>query len=696
MLPRAAASTDTRATASMSEQSQDDAALEAVRDWLVQNPIPAAPRAGRSTKTPPYGIVPLAAEMPTQPLRQRRVLLVDDTLELTESWLHCLRDAGATALWQRDGATALSTAHLELPDLLIIGELSGAPFDGLALCRALSRDVILAELPILFTSSRPELLQRICELHPGIRQCLPKQTALAAIVEAARHALQERHSIERELAQHDQVRGYVESIGMPVLLRLSAAHASATRLQVQDACSLFEVSLAQGKLLKLSRTFRDGSFLRGEEAAMSLLGCACGWFTLQGMENTPASLNGEPVGAWTTRTGKQLSELLLHLRGAALAEVARFEMHPDVLQALRTWSPTSWCDAVTRLSEGGGPQTLLRQAEIEPADAEMAMHDLARQGALLALYSAGGQVLWSAVAAGATSNEANPPLLRIDSPTPSNEPATEDAVATLPPPRSMLPELPFAGLGTLPLASAAVLFDDARTIPPAAVKVSPARLTEPAVAAAPPEEEPVAEPVIAMQPTAAVANALPRWTPAAEDEHDTLSDEPWWTQRQRRGRSRRLWWAALLFVCGAAAAAIWLAPPGWWPVRRAARPTERTLSAAPAPRLARQMPRRQPADSVASWQGLRFGVHRPWPSAPTGQGILAIRRPAAQAPEISVRIGELGWQPLPVELSLLEGRYELVFRFSGKQRVRYVHVPSAQRVLVDLNDARFADFWLLR
>ena len=81
-----------------------------------------------------------------------RVLLVDDDECSAAAWAAVLQMQGFEVVWVPDGISALATARLVPPDLLITDWLMPG-IDGPALCRLFRDDAVLARVPIILTSS---------------------------------------------------------------------------------------------------------------------------------------------------------------------------------------------------------------------------------------------------------------------------------------------------------------------------------------------------------------------------------------------------------------------------------------------------------------------------------------------------------------------------------------------------------------
>jgi two-component system alkaline phosphatase synthesis response regulator PhoP len=104
------------------------------------------------------------------------ILVVDDEPHIVEIVGDYLTRAGYRVLTAGDGQTALTLAHREHPDLIVLDlMLPGGP-DGLEICRRLRRDPdpALADLPIIMLTARVEETDRLIGLELGADDYISK------------------------------------------------------------------------------------------------------------------------------------------------------------------------------------------------------------------------------------------------------------------------------------------------------------------------------------------------------------------------------------------------------------------------------------------------------------------------------------------------------------------------------------------
>ncbi|MBN2007036.1 MAG: response regulator transcription factor [Anaerolineae bacterium] len=95
------------------------------------------------------------------------ILVVDDEPHIVELVHDYLKNSGYRVLTAHDGQMALSQARHERPDLVILDLMLPGGMDGLDVCRALRRDPLLGDVPILMLTARVEEMDRLIGLELG-------------------------------------------------------------------------------------------------------------------------------------------------------------------------------------------------------------------------------------------------------------------------------------------------------------------------------------------------------------------------------------------------------------------------------------------------------------------------------------------------------------------------------------------------
>lgn len=105
--------------------------------------------------------------------RQARILVVDDEDSICSLIRRRLEAEGYEVLTAEDGEKALRMALEWLPDLAILDVIMPR-MDGLDLCRRMREDPKLANLPVVFLTSRESVDDRIRGFEAGADDYLPK------------------------------------------------------------------------------------------------------------------------------------------------------------------------------------------------------------------------------------------------------------------------------------------------------------------------------------------------------------------------------------------------------------------------------------------------------------------------------------------------------------------------------------------
>ncbi len=107
--------------------------------------------------------------MPTQ-----TILVVDDAPHIVEVVGDYLKQAGYRVLTARDGQAALALLRHEHPDLLVLDLMLPGGMDGLDVCRAVRREPLLADMPIIMLTARVEETDRLIGLELGADDYITK------------------------------------------------------------------------------------------------------------------------------------------------------------------------------------------------------------------------------------------------------------------------------------------------------------------------------------------------------------------------------------------------------------------------------------------------------------------------------------------------------------------------------------------
>ncbi len=361
-------------------------------------------------------------------LAGRRVIVADDDPAVVWFFAGLLREAGAHVVEVDDGRSALDEARRRRPDV-VLSDILMPRMDGLALCRELSRDPSLAEVPVILLSWKEDFLQRMRELRSGASGYLRKEAESGQILAKVREVLRPRARLEAQLRAGGDVRGRVEGIGVLPLLRTIAEIQPGSRVTVRDAWNLFEIEIRTGELLDVTRTASDGSFARGNNALPQLLGVTAGRFTVaEATSEVRASLGG-PVEEILDDAAQRLGAFVDAVSGRHLSSAQRIAFDEVLLGVFVRTSPGGVRALVEQLAEGASPREMLVGGDVSPQALETALVDLARRGAITSVEDVAGQDVVAAALAARVATKNKPSVM----PPPQEEPAAEILTELSPP-----------------------------------------------------------------------------------------------------------------------------------------------------------------------------------------------------------------------------------------------------------------------
>ncbi|MBK7775339.1 MAG: response regulator [Sandaracinaceae bacterium] len=606
-------------------------------------------------------------------LRGRRVIVADDDPAVRWFFAQLLEDEGASVVQAEDGAVALAAARAEPPDV-IVSDILMPNMDGLALCRALSRDPSVSETPVILLSWREDFLSRMRELRAGARGYLRKEAESTQILAKVRDVLRGRSQFEARLRAGGAVRGRVEGLGIPCLLSTLLRERENALLTVRDAFNLFEVEVQQRAIVSVSSTATDGGFARGDRALRMLVGVSTGRFAVE--EVDPAvrhSMAGGAPQLGVAEACARLGALIDSVSGEALARVESLGLDEDALGSFEASAPGEVGAVAAALSAGQTPRQLLVGSIHAPQAVEAALIELARRGVILGVHGDAGEDLV------ATNLRA-----RREARTHSQPGEAPASFQTAPAPRVQ---------PTIREESA-----DADTAEP--LLLSTARAPQ----ALPPAPEPL------LLIPAAVVPALRAPQPAAPRDVDADTDtdsQPGEAEDDddlpERDGFGPLMWFAVLFVLAA------IGYVGYTMMldsqRRAADPSssndapetapaEATAAddapAAADPSEAAPDPSAQVPDGTPREDGLSFGTQQPGvrlegATVPAGHGVLHVLE--TSRPDVLVSVGDQDLGTPPQQIALPEGRHAVRYRMGSQVIDRYYFVRSAHTRVVPVPES---------
>ena len=317
------------------------------------------------------------------------ILVAEDDLSVNWFLVGVLREAGATVLDARNGSQALALAYKHVPDL-VISDILMPELDGFALCRALKRDVVLRDVPVILLSWKEDLLQRVRELGAGAEGYLRKEASGGTIVRRMAELLQARAQVTSRIAACGSVRGRLDGLGGCSLLLLCCRHRPSARLSLRDATFLYEIEVRRGRPVRATRTAADGTTLSGAAVLGALLGVCAGRF---GVEDAFDPVDEELSG--TLEEQLQLPVAMARaaqglLTGPALLDVHRVRLDATLFASALATTPEPALGLLHALDSGASPGEMLRSGSASALLLETVLSDAARAGAVRAVLAVDG------------------------------------------------------------------------------------------------------------------------------------------------------------------------------------------------------------------------------------------------------------------------------------------------------------------
>jgi DNA-binding response OmpR family regulator/HPt (histidine-containing phosphotransfer) domain-containing protein len=322
-------------------------------------------------------------------LQGRRIVVADDDPAVVWFMAGLLRAVGVEVLEAHDGKKALELAFEHWPDA-IVSDVLMPKLDGFSLCHEVKRDVALRDVPVILLSWKEDLLQRVRELGASADGYLRKEAAASAVVERVREILRARARVEERMAAGGEVRGRLDGLTPRLVLQLACRDERDARVSVRDAAFLFEAQIRRGKLVSLSRSAADGSFLRGPAVLGSLLGAGAGRFSVEpDSSHCRSELGGELF--------EVLREPIANARAAlravsteGLLRLDRVELDKALLETYLACTPEPAAFVTRRLLEGQSPREMILSGAVSAHLLEVVLSDIARRGGVLSVVPAPG------------------------------------------------------------------------------------------------------------------------------------------------------------------------------------------------------------------------------------------------------------------------------------------------------------------
>lgn len=663
-------------------------------------------------------------------LERKVVVVADDDPAVTWFLAGVLRSAGAVVHEAHDGVRALEIAHRVTPDL-VVSDVLMPLCDGFALCRALKRDLVLRDVPVILLSWKEDLLQRVRELGGGADGYLRKESSASVIVQRCREVLRPRERVAERLAAGGEVRGRLDGLTTRTLLGLVCSTRPDATLTVRDAAFLHEIEIREGRPVRATRTSIEGDFERGADVLAALLGVGAGRFVVA--DAAPEVITPELDGSLEEQLLPRIAAVRAAERlfaGAALVSVERVELAEERMVGYLAATPEPARSLLRTLAAGASPRALVTSGQAAPGILEDVLFDAAAHGAITAIFAANGDEVLSAaitreveILRGTRAVQRAPvtlpvldlgPVIHTSTPVPVElvhldeddadaiEPSSAPPLVLAPdatPPRSSAPP-PVRFEERLRPSLADASMDESRGAPRVRPLLTLGSLTPPPVQPAPPPRSilprapvvPVITPAdetpsrVVRKPSSFAPDAAAASAREAAREREVQKDKE--TARDATKPSRTMWGlfavAGIVFAVGARLAhdrdlarQKALAAPVVTAEPRAVEPSPPPPP--PAPTAAPALPADLKGDGASKTDPILpyEGPLRASDQVPPGQGMLEVV--AGTSDTIFIDGTQVGTGPVVKRpLAPRKDPYEIRVKLRGEERVRFVQVKEGR------------------
>lgn len=326
------------------------------------------------------------------------IVVADDDPAVMWFLAGVLKAEGATVLEAKDGLRALDVAFRVRPDL-VVSDVVMPGLDGFGLCRAMKRDPLLRDVPVVLLSWKDDLLQRARELGAGADGYLRKESSGAAVLQRVRELYFPRSRVSARLAAGGEVRGRLDGFTTYTLLRLACAARPRSTVSVRDAMFLYELELRDGRPVRATRTAPDGNFERGAPVLGAMLAVGAGRFVVSPPHTT--ELDRLPVRhELQGKLDEQVEPFVARVRaaqalcsGTELLKVDRVHVNVGRVAAYVEATPEPLRSLVRALAAGASPRELIVTGQVPTRLVEDVLADVATRGAIEGVCDAVGDDL---------------------------------------------------------------------------------------------------------------------------------------------------------------------------------------------------------------------------------------------------------------------------------------------------------------
>lgn len=196
--------------------------------------------------------------------RKRSVLVVEDEQNIRDLVCLHLRVEGFSCVPAATGAEALELAGRQPFDLIVL-DLMLPGVDGLSVCRAVRRDTVNRDVPILMLTARRDEADKVLGLDSGADDYLTKPFGIRELMARVRAVMRRRIPASAPSADHGQKPLTFKHIEMDPARRRVRVHGRDVELTNQEFNLLFVLLSQPGIVLSrealLRRAWPDETFV---------------------------------------------------------------------------------------------------------------------------------------------------------------------------------------------------------------------------------------------------------------------------------------------------------------------------------------------------------------------------------------------------------------------------------------------------
>lgn len=115
-------------------------------------------------------------------MSQKKILIVDDEVDLVETLRFSLENEGYNVLVSYNGEDALNQARKENPDLILL-DLMLPKLDGYKVCRLLKFDERYKHIPILMLTAKTQEKDKLLGKETGANEYITKPFEMDELIE---------------------------------------------------------------------------------------------------------------------------------------------------------------------------------------------------------------------------------------------------------------------------------------------------------------------------------------------------------------------------------------------------------------------------------------------------------------------------------------------------------------------------------